>query len=177
VAHARAGTVEIVIGCGDIRAGNRFIATVPGRGYPFSWRGGDALAALHTYVIGAARCVNSKRVLLAASSFTQRTKRFARLPRSCRTPIGENSHVRGIVIDHAAQRSRRLSGCRCAHSPSRAHRRSGKDIAAFLMWAAEPHLVARKRIGVQVMIFLIVLTGLLYFTKKRVWSAAPNPRD
>jgi cytochrome c1 len=51
-----------------------------------------------------------------------------------------------------------------------------KDVAAFLMWAAEPHLVARKRIGVQVMIFLIVLTGLLYFTKKRVWSAL-NPHD
>jgi ubiquinol-cytochrome c reductase cytochrome b/c1 subunit len=46
-----------------------------------------------------------------------------------------------------------------------------KDVAAFLMWAAEPHLVARKRIGFQVMVFLIVLTGLLYFTKKKVWSA------
>jgi cytochrome c1 len=46
-----------------------------------------------------------------------------------------------------------------------------KDISAFLMWAAEPHLVARKRIGFQVMIFLIVLSGLLYFTKKKVWSA------
>jgi ubiquinol-cytochrome c reductase cytochrome b/c1 subunit len=45
-----------------------------------------------------------------------------------------------------------------------------KDVAAFLMWAAEPHLNARKRIGFQVMIFLIVFAGLLYFTKKRVWS-------
>ena len=46
-----------------------------------------------------------------------------------------------------------------------------KDIAAFLTWAAEPHLVARKRIGFQVMAFLIVLTSLLYFTKRKVWSA------
>ena len=46
-----------------------------------------------------------------------------------------------------------------------------KDVAAFLMWAAEPKLVQRKRIGFQVMIFLIVLAGLLYFTKKKVWSA------
>jgi cytochrome c1 len=46
-----------------------------------------------------------------------------------------------------------------------------KDVAAFLMWAAEPHLVQRKRVGFQVMIFLIVLAGLLYFTKKKVWSA------
>jgi ubiquinol-cytochrome c reductase cytochrome b/c1 subunit len=44
-----------------------------------------------------------------------------------------------------------------------------KDISAFLMWAAEPHLEARKRIGMQVFIFLIVLAGLLYFTKKKVW--------
>ena len=46
-----------------------------------------------------------------------------------------------------------------------------KDVAAFLMWTAEPHLDARKRIGFQVMVFLIVFAGLLYFTKKKVWSA------
>ena len=45
----------------------------------------------------------------------------------------------------------------------------GRDVAAFLMWAAEPKLDERHRLGFQVMIFLIVLTGLLYFTKKRVW--------
>jgi ubiquinol-cytochrome c reductase cytochrome b/c1 subunit len=44
-----------------------------------------------------------------------------------------------------------------------------KDVSAFLMWAAEPHLEARKRIGLQVFVFLIVLAGLLYFTKKKVW--------
>jgi cytochrome c1 len=46
-----------------------------------------------------------------------------------------------------------------------------KDIAAFLMWTAEPHLEARKRAGMQVFIFLIVLSALLYFTKKKVWHA------
>jgi cytochrome c1 len=45
-----------------------------------------------------------------------------------------------------------------------------KDVAAFLMWTAEPHLEARKRIGLQVILFLIFFAGLLYFTKKRVWS-------
>ena len=44
-----------------------------------------------------------------------------------------------------------------------------RDVTAFLAWAAEPHLEARKRIGLQVMIFLIVFAGLLYFTKKKVW--------
>lgn len=47
-----------------------------------------------------------------------------------------------------------------------------KDVSAFLMWVAEPSLTARKRMGFQVMIFLIVLSGLLYFTKKKVWSDA-----
>ena len=45
-----------------------------------------------------------------------------------------------------------------------------KDVSAFMMWAAEPTLEARKRVGFQVMIFLVVFAGLLYFTKKRVWS-------
>ena len=52
-----------------------------------------------------------------------------------------------------------------------------KDVSAFLMWAAEPKLEARKRIGFQVMIFLIVLSGLLYFTKKKVWHEVEAPRE
>ena len=44
-----------------------------------------------------------------------------------------------------------------------------KDVAAFLAWTAEPHLENRKQTGFVVMVFLIVLSGLLYFTKKRVW--------
>jgi cytochrome c1 len=46
-----------------------------------------------------------------------------------------------------------------------------RDVSAFLAWTAEPHLEARKRIGFQVIIFLLVFSGLLYFTKKRVWHA------
>lgn len=45
-----------------------------------------------------------------------------------------------------------------------------KDVAAFLYWAAEPSLEQRKRIGARVMIFLLVLAGLLYFTKKKIWA-------
>jgi ubiquinol-cytochrome c reductase cytochrome b/c1 subunit len=51
----------------------------------------------------------------------------------------------------------------------------GKDVAAFLMWAAEPKLDERKRLGFQVFVFLIVLTGLLYFTKKKVWHDVHHP--
>lgn len=45
-----------------------------------------------------------------------------------------------------------------------------RDVAAFLMWAAEPHLVARKMLGFQVFIFLIVFAGMMYLTKRRVWE-------
>ncbi len=44
-----------------------------------------------------------------------------------------------------------------------------RDVSAFLAWTAEPHMEARKRLGFQVVIFLLVLSGLLYFTKKKVW--------
>jgi ubiquinol-cytochrome c reductase cytochrome c1 subunit len=47
-----------------------------------------------------------------------------------------------------------------------------KDVTAFLAWAAEPHMVDRKAMGLTVMIFLIVLAGLVYYTKKRVWAEA-----
>jgi ubiquinol-cytochrome c reductase cytochrome b/c1 subunit len=40
------------------------------------------------------------------------------------------------------------------------------------MWTAEPHLEARNRLGLQVFLFLIVLSGLLYFTKRKIWADA-----
>jgi ubiquinol-cytochrome c reductase cytochrome b/c1 subunit len=46
------------------------------------------------------------------------------------------------------------------------------DVATFLMWAAEPHMEARKKLGMQVFIFLIIFAGLMYFTKKKVWADA-----
>ncbi|GEO83944.1 MULTISPECIES: cytochrome c1 [Alphaproteobacteria] len=45
-----------------------------------------------------------------------------------------------------------------------------KDVAAFLMWAAEPHLEERKRTGFMVMVFLAIFTALIYLTKKSVYA-------
>ena len=45
-----------------------------------------------------------------------------------------------------------------------------KDVAAFLMWAAEPHLEARKEVGFRVMIFILIFGVLVYLTKRKVWS-------
>ncbi len=43
-------------------------------------------------------------------------------------------------------------------------------VVTFLSWAAEPHLEDRHRIGFGVMIFLIVLSGLLYLSYRTVWK-------
>ena len=46
-----------------------------------------------------------------------------------------------------------------------------RDVVAFLSWAADPNLDQRKRIGWQVILYLIVTTALLYLGKKRIWAA------
>ncbi len=45
-----------------------------------------------------------------------------------------------------------------------------KDVATFLMWAAEPHLEARHQMGFKAIVYLIILTVLVYFSMKRIWS-------
>lgn len=44
------------------------------------------------------------------------------------------------------------------------------DVAAFMMWAAEPHLEERKRTGFMVMVFLVIFAGLVYLTKKSIYA-------
>ena len=45
-----------------------------------------------------------------------------------------------------------------------------RDVSAFLMWAAEPHMEERKATGFKVIVFLLLLAGMLYYTKRKVWS-------
>ena len=45
-----------------------------------------------------------------------------------------------------------------------------KDVTTFLMWAAEPHLESRHRMGFKAIVYLIILTILVYFSMKRIWS-------
>ena len=44
------------------------------------------------------------------------------------------------------------------------------DVVTFLAYVANPEMEERKRIGVQVMLFLALLTGLTYAVKRKVWS-------
>jgi ubiquinol-cytochrome c reductase cytochrome c1 subunit len=45
-----------------------------------------------------------------------------------------------------------------------------RDVSAFLMWAAEPHLEDRKKTGFRVVVFLLLFAGLMYLTKRKVWA-------
>jgi len=49
-----------------------------------------------------------------------------------------------------------------------------EDVAAFLMWTAEPKMMARKQAGLTGVIFLTLLSVLLYLTNKKIW--APHKR-
>ena len=45
-----------------------------------------------------------------------------------------------------------------------------KDVTTFLMWAAEPHLESRHKMGFKAILYLIILTILVYFSMKKIWS-------
>ena len=45
-----------------------------------------------------------------------------------------------------------------------------KDVSTFLMWAAEPHLESRHKMGFKAILYLIILTILVYFSMKKIWS-------
>lgn len=44
------------------------------------------------------------------------------------------------------------------------------DVVTFLEWAANPEMVQRKQIGVRVVLFLLLMTGLTYAMKRKVWA-------
>ena len=45
-----------------------------------------------------------------------------------------------------------------------------KDVTTFLMWAAEPHLESRHQMGFKAIVYLIILTILVYLCMKKIWS-------
>ncbi len=45
-----------------------------------------------------------------------------------------------------------------------------KDVTQFLTWAGDPHMEQRKRIGIQVLLFLAAFAALMYAVKKKIWK-------
>jgi ubiquinol-cytochrome c reductase cytochrome c1 subunit len=44
------------------------------------------------------------------------------------------------------------------------------DVATFLAWASQPQLDTRHRIGAKVFLFLIVVVGIFYAAKRKIWT-------
>ncbi len=87
--------------------------------------------------------------------------------------VPEGAHYNEYFPGHAIKMPQPLSDGQVTYSdgsPETVDQYS-RDVTAFMMWMAEPKLEERKRLGFQVMIFLIIFAGLLYFTKKKVWKA------
>ncbi|HEX5378204.1 MAG TPA: cytochrome c1 [Phenylobacterium sp.] len=45
-----------------------------------------------------------------------------------------------------------------------------KDVSAFLAWAAEPKMEERKSFGLAAMIYLLIFSGLLWFSYRKIWK-------
>jgi ubiquinol-cytochrome c reductase cytochrome c1 subunit len=45
-----------------------------------------------------------------------------------------------------------------------------RDVVTFLYWTSNPESVERKQMGVRIVLFLILLTGVTYAVKRMVWS-------
>lgn len=52
--------------------------------------------------------------------------------------------------------------------PNDAHHLA-QDVSAFLMWTAEPKMMARKQAGFVAVTLLVLLSALLYLTNKKLW--------
>lgn len=70
-----------------------------------------------------------------------------------------------------------ILGAGTANDPAARHELQTKaaEVAAFLNWAADPHANQRRHLGYYVIGYLIVLTGLLYLLKRRIWRRLAPP--
>ena len=52
-----------------------------------------------------------------------------------------------------------------------------EDVAAFLMWAAEPKMMARKQSGLTGVLLLVLMASLLYVVNKRLWAPVKGKKS
>ncbi|WGD31973.1 cytochrome c1 [Ancylobacter sp. WKF20] len=90
--------------------------------------------------------------------------------------VPEGAHYNAYFPGHAIKMPQPISDGQVTYSDGSPETldQYSRDVTAFMMWMAEPKLEQRKRLGFQVMIFLIIFAGLLYFTKKKVWKSVHN---
>lgn len=59
-------------------------------------------------------------------------------------------------------------------APTPTVQQMARDVTAFLQWAAEPHMEERKRLGIKVILFLLLFTGLMYGIYRKVWAGVKH---
>ncbi|WP_417585280.1 cytochrome c1 [Pelagibacterium sp.] len=82
-----------------------------------------------------------------------------------------NEYFSGHFISMAAPLSDGIVSYEDESTPQTVEQYS-KDVAAFLQWTADPHMVSRKSTGFIVILFLIGLSVLMYLVKRRIWRDA-----
>ena len=86
-------------------------------------------------------------------------------------------------LDEGMSYNRYFAGCQIAMPPPLSEdaveyidgadatvEQMAEDVTQFLMWAAEPKLEARKRLGIKTILFLILLSALFYASKRKIWA-------
>ncbi|WP_121629258.1 cytochrome c1 [Tropicibacter alexandrii] len=89
------------------------------------------------------------------------------------TTLYENHAFPGGWISMAPPLSDELVEFDDGHDNSVHH--MAQDVSAFLMWTAEPKMMARKQAGFVGVFFLVVLSALLYLVNKRIWRPIKHP--
>ncbi len=86
--------------------------------------------------------------------------------------ISEGQHYNAVMAGHKIAMAAPLSDDVVAYedgSPTTVDQYA-RDVSHFLMWAAEPKMEDRKRMGVMVILFLLAFAGIMYKVKKKIWA-------
>jgi len=97
--------------------------------------------------------------------------------------LGYEDPPEGITLDDGVYYNKFMSGNKImmaqplsegiveySDGTSATEEQMAKDVVTFLAWAAEPHLETRHKIGFRAIIYLIIITVLVYFSMKKLWS-------
>ncbi len=91
------------------------------------------------------------------------------------TVLYENSIFPGGLIAMSPPLSDEIVEYADGHANDAHH--LAEDVSAFLMWAAEPKMSARKQLGFMGVFFLGILAVLLYLTNKRIWAPVKHRKE
>ena len=95
------------------------------------------------------------------------------VPAPAGVTLGEGMHYNAYFPGHqiAMPAPINVDGVTYQDGTKASVEQQAKDVSVFLAWASEPTLEARKLMGIKVMLFLIVMTGILYAAKRKVWAS------